>query len=333
MDMKICAITVTYGDRFDLLSQVVDSILKQGVEKIIVVDNNSHKNSREQLKSLESRLEGKLDVVYLAENTGSANGYKTGFKKAFEYEDCDFFWLLDDDNLPDDNALKVLAENWNAIDNEDKERSTALLSLREDRYEYVQAAHGVSTEKCFGRENGFIRFHLLNLPYLIRKRLKIEKHSKTIERIKVPYAPYGGLFFHRKLLSVIGYPDEKYFLYHDDIEFSHRISGINGSIFLVSDSVIKDIDIPWYESGEKTFFRVTDINEGSDDKVYYGTRNTVYFQHNKIVNNKAVWNLHKFIYMTIIWLIALASGKKSRYSLIKKAIEDGMAGRLGKMDL
>lgn len=50
------AVTVTYGNRFHLLKQVIDSALAEGVAKIIVVDNNSQPESREKLKAGELEL-------------------------------------------------------------------------------------------------------------------------------------------------------------------------------------------------------------------------------------------------------------------------------------
>jgi GT2 family glycosyltransferase len=41
MEDKVCVVTVTYGNRFHLLKLVVDVALKEGVCKVIVVDNNS----------------------------------------------------------------------------------------------------------------------------------------------------------------------------------------------------------------------------------------------------------------------------------------------------
>jgi cellulose synthase/poly-beta-1,6-N-acetylglucosamine synthase-like glycosyltransferase len=51
--MKVCAVIVTYGDRFHLLNQVMDTCYKEGVNNIIVVDNNSSKNSKIELKKYE----------------------------------------------------------------------------------------------------------------------------------------------------------------------------------------------------------------------------------------------------------------------------------------
>ena len=48
--MKITAIIVTYSDRFHLLKQVLDSCFEEGVSNIIIIDNNSHKNSKIQLE-------------------------------------------------------------------------------------------------------------------------------------------------------------------------------------------------------------------------------------------------------------------------------------------
>ena len=47
--MKVISVIVTYADRFNLLKQVLDSCLISDVSKIIIVDNNSDKNSREKL--------------------------------------------------------------------------------------------------------------------------------------------------------------------------------------------------------------------------------------------------------------------------------------------
>ncbi|MGC9081504.1 MULTISPECIES: glycosyltransferase family 2 protein [Pseudomonadati] len=55
MKYKVCVVTVTYGDRFYLLKQVIDASFNEGVSKIIVVDNCSSKNSRNQLKDYERK--------------------------------------------------------------------------------------------------------------------------------------------------------------------------------------------------------------------------------------------------------------------------------------
>ena len=43
----VFSVVVTYGKRFHLLKQVVDACINEGIEKIIVVDNDSE--NREEL--------------------------------------------------------------------------------------------------------------------------------------------------------------------------------------------------------------------------------------------------------------------------------------------
>ena len=62
------AVTVTYGNRFHLLKQVMDSALVKSVAKVIVVDNNSVPESREQLKAYEQR--DQLSFCYVAWKNG-----------------------------------------------------------------------------------------------------------------------------------------------------------------------------------------------------------------------------------------------------------------------
>ena len=77
MESKVCAVTVTYGNRFHLLNQVIDAALSEGVYKIIVVDNNSELVSRNKLMEYEKLLNGKIKVLYLDDNYGSAGGFKS----------------------------------------------------------------------------------------------------------------------------------------------------------------------------------------------------------------------------------------------------------------
>ena len=67
--MTTFAVTVTYGNRFHLFKQVCESALNEGVAKVIVVDNNSASESKEQLKSYEQELgSDKIKVLYLDDN-------------------------------------------------------------------------------------------------------------------------------------------------------------------------------------------------------------------------------------------------------------------------
>jgi GT2 family glycosyltransferase len=107
--MNTFAVTVTYGNRFHLLSQVVDRALAEGVAKVIVVDNNSAPESRDKLKAYEKELgSNKIKVLYLDDNYGSAGGFKRGLEEAYNDPDCEYILTLDDDNLLEEGSSKKL---------------------------------------------------------------------------------------------------------------------------------------------------------------------------------------------------------------------------------
>jgi GT2 family glycosyltransferase len=130
MESKVCVVTVTYGNRFYLLKQVIDAALSEGIYKIIVVDNNSELESKNKLMEYEKLLNGKIKVLYLDDNYGSAGGFKKGLEEAYNDSECEFIWLLDDDNYPVNGSLKNLLDFWDSLRIENKEEKIALLSYR-----------------------------------------------------------------------------------------------------------------------------------------------------------------------------------------------------------
>jgi len=310
----------------------VDSLREQQIKKIIIVDNNSVEESTKRLERLAALLKNKLKVIYSAENTGSAGGYKRGLQEAYNCKDCEFIWLLDDDNKTERDALNILTNTWNKIKETHKEGKIALLSLREDREQYVRAAQGESVEKWFGRENSFLGFHFLDLPSKILKKIKVEKkynRKEYLGKVSVPYAPYGGLFFHKKLLQEIGWPKEEFFLYGDDHEFTHRVSQRGGKIFLVPNSKIIDIDTSWHLKDKRG--QLEAFLNGDNLRVYYAIRNRVFFEKNNLVTNRFAHNINKLIYLVLFWCLSKLKGKEEKYVLISRAVKDGSKGRLGEI--
>ena len=108
--MKYFAVTVTYGDRAKYLTQVIASLIDQGVDTIVIVSNGSESNSLAQIREL-THIHSCIALLDLGENTGSANGFSKGIAYAYDHG-ADFIWLLDDDNKPEKGALDVLVRYW-----------------------------------------------------------------------------------------------------------------------------------------------------------------------------------------------------------------------------
>ena len=101
----VAAVVVTYN-RIKLLKECIQSIRTQTrmPEEVIVVNNNSTDGTLEWLN------EQKDLTVITQQNLGGAGGFHTGIKTAYE-KGYDWVWCMDDDGLPEINALKNLLDN------------------------------------------------------------------------------------------------------------------------------------------------------------------------------------------------------------------------------
>ena len=102
---SVCAVVLTYNRRA-LLSQCLQAVASQTspCDRIIVIDNASHDGT---LEMLEEDWGQKATVFSLSKNIGAAGGFNVGMRRAYESE-TDFIWVMDDDVLPEPNALEAL---------------------------------------------------------------------------------------------------------------------------------------------------------------------------------------------------------------------------------
>ena len=325
---KVCVVTVTYGDRFHLLKQVIKSCFNEGVEKVIVVDNASVENSRKQLVALKNKYQNKLDIIHLNENIGSAGGYKKGLEKAYKCTDCDFIWLLDDDNKPVRGSLKKYVDIYSQLKSQNVSLG-ALVGFRKLRPQYVKAV-----EKCDGTHlleplDSFIGFHIFHYwkKWVDKFSFLRFQNMKNCNLVKIPTASYGGLFFERKLLKKIGFPNDNYYLYEDDTDFTYRITKSGYNIYLVPEIEIIDLDEYWCakDKGKKhPYF------SGTEFRFYYFIRNKLFFQKKYRVKNKKIFNLNKFIYFGRMLILSFIHRNIRRFHLFRGAVKDALEDKMKK---
>jgi GT2 family glycosyltransferase len=328
-----CLVTVTYGERFDFLQSVIEAACKNGILKTFIVSNNAEPNSLERIRTLEAESEGSINVIYLPENIGSAGGYKVGLENAANCPDCDFIWLLDDDNQPRENALDELLKHYKELSKTLSPHQLSLLSLREDREQLKRAARMTNAYRIFPRTSSFLGFHVLDIPRKFMKALHLNSPEKILESpnsaVEIPFGPYGGLFFHKTLLREIGYPDERFFVYADDTEFTFRLTQRGKKLFLIPSSTILDVDNSWHKKVKGSHFEQLLLGD-SDFRIYFSVRNQAYVDRYVWMKNYAVYTLNKLIFLGILSSFAYLVHKKTvRFELIYKAIQDGERQQLG----
>ena len=331
----VFSVIVTYGDRYHLLQQVIDATISNGAEKVIIVDNASTSSTRHAIQKLEQQSNGRITTLILGENRGSAGGFKAGLEYAMTCSDCEYLWLLDDDNQPAEGALTELLRQYTRLSVSSELDHLALVAFREDQDYYKKIARGVPLNKVFARESSFMGFHLLDQPRKFSEFFQLKRavpqQAAGESPIEVPFAPYGGLFFHKSVIAKVGYPNEHFFIYCDDIEFTHRLTRTGGRLFLIPASIIRDLQPSWHvrKKGE-TFFEHL-LTSGSDSRIYFTARNQTYLERHLWMRNLIVYTVNKWFFFLLLALFSLRYGETRRIALIAKAAKHGEAGKLGRL--
>jgi len=326
--MNVAVVIVTYGHRFHLLHRVLASVIQQNINKVYVVNNCSHEESRRELISFASRSDGIIRIIDLTQNLGSAGGFKKGLEAAVSDPAIDFLWLLDDDNCPDANALDALQKAHSYLGNS---QNTVL-------YSYRGSTRGQDYEAVF---NGVIKGYDANsvMGYTLRKsiRRKLLSWSRaTTPRnglviyplVRTKIGPYGGMFLHKSVVRRVGLPNPDFFVYGDDHEFSTRMDRSGCLQYIVYQSKIYDID----ETGNssQSIFSL----ELSEIKFYFGIRNHIYLDKLFISNHVIYYFNFLCLFLSLLKSACIVAFRHPRFiwgrlCLMRRAMRDGLAGNLG----
>lgn len=185
---NVIAVIVTYN-RQQLLSECITALNNQTrrPDSILVVNNGSTDNTEAWLKQQEN-------IFFITqENSGSAGGFSTGIKWAYD-NGYSWIWCMDDDGyskndalenllLADDGNLRLL--NCSVLDHKDK--------------------------------NSFV-WNTKN--YALHSDVK----KDIIEGIG---HPFNGTLIHRRIVERVGVPDSKLFVWGDETEYYYRIVNKN----------------------------------------------------------------------------------------------------------
>lgn len=298
-------VTVTYGERNQLLQESIKSLSNIEFKKLIIIDNNSSF----KINDAPEVFRGKISHIKLNENTGSANGYKIGIEIAYN-QNAEYVLLLDDDN-------KLLSSNFQLIENIVNNSHNLIYALnRTDQWGREKILQ--SRFLAENNYNSFLNFNIKN------KFLNLKNYQNN----DLYSAPFGGMLIPRSAISKVGLPNADFYLYADDTEYCLRLRENGYSIKFIEEIKISDIEESWYMNKNLSSFDIR-LKLGTDLKTYYTTRNNSLISKKYLKRNNAIFLLNKYIYITLLFIRAVQINKLKRFFLIKKAINDGESGRLG----
>lgn len=290
--MRIVTVVVT-RDRPQLLQQVLAALQSQQrpPDHVLVVDNGSGPETGAVL----ARCPG-LEVLRPGGNLGGAGGFALGMRHALA-GGCDWIWLLDDDAVPRPDTLERLTE--------------ALAQAGS------VAAPGAVAPAVF-------EFGALALAHRRRYALLsgIERAVAPADycraAVAVDTASFVGLLVSARAAAACGLPDAALFLSYDDTEYCLRLGRAGWPLWLAPGSVVDHLRAP---AGR---MRAGPISA----RHYYNLRNRIV-----VARRHARLPLLAGSVATLtglgLWLGCRGRFRKGAWRIVRRALADGWAGRLG----
>ena len=338
---QVCAVVLAFGDRVSCLEHVLSRLSEMELGQILVV-RNGHSAPIDGVMRKWSASHAHIEVLELEENGGSAGGYRAGLDHALHaWPACELFWLLDDDNLPEPAALDELLHVYNERAHLEETGGPVVVAYRPDQGSYVQLlVTGTPWQHVFVTPSSFLSFHLVDSVSRMWRRLKTAlkrivfrttRARSMLDVVETPLIYYGGMLLPRMVLEKSGLPKPELFIYGDDSEFSFRLDTVT-KILVVSRAVIQDLEASWYVATRGNRY-VRLMTTDSDMRIYYQVRNNVWFQAHYMKRSDMMYQVNRCLVILLLRFLRLCSiGSGHRMQLIMRAIEDGEAARLGRVN-
>ena len=289
-NFSVGIVLVNYnGEKY--LNQCVNSLLNCDYKNIsiIIVDNASKDNSMKRLD--EEFNDSRIYKIMMDDNYGIATGNNTGIKKSIELK-MDFTLLLNNDTEVEPNFLNELVSAY-----EEKCLIVPKMFYYDDK-----------SLLCFGGGR-FIKWKASAYHLFDRQKDTESNNYPTY----CNYAPTTCMLIKNDDFKVIGFMDDDYFLYYDDVDFVYRALKNKYKIKFCPKAVV------YHKDGLSTGGKESVIS------VYYNSRNKLYFVKK-----------HKFPFYTKFYarfgrFLKAHFGPKENRPIIKKAVKDFKKKEMGKM--
>jgi GT2 family glycosyltransferase len=177
--------------------------------EVIIIDNNSQDKSREVIEKFKSKfsiLNFQFSILYLPSNLGFAGGNNQGIKIA----KGKYIILLNNDCVVEKNWLTELVKTAEKNENIFAVNSKIMLANSNK----IQNAGITVFQDGYGRDIGTM---------VINKKQHYDTDTGQFEKEREVYAACGAAVLYRKsVLEKIGYFDESFFMYYEDVEICER---------------------------------------------------------------------------------------------------------------
>ena len=236
---SIFVIIINYCNATDTIETVKSLLDSSVVPTIVVVDNASKDDSYEILKR---SLPPDVVLIVAEQDNGFSAGNNIGIKYALEHE-AQYVMLLNNDTIVDRYMISNLLKFTN---------HNNVTSPKMYYYDYpnrIWFAGGL-----FNKLSG--RF--IHIGYNETDSLLYDKN------ISCDFLSGCCIMMSSEVLLKVGFLDESYFMYYEDVDFSVRLKLENKELLMVSEAKL------WHKVGASSGGELSRFN------IYYGNRNRLF---------------------------------------------------------
>jgi len=284
---QVRAVVLTYN-RKAALEECLAALAAQtrAPDQILVVDNAGTDGTAEMVRSSYPSVE----LVVLERNVGASGGFHEGIRIAYE-RGAEWIWTMDDDVIPERDALEKLLEAEKALAAEGRPKPYLLNST-------VLWTDG--------------HLHPMNE---VKFKLEPEQFVETSELGLLParHTTFVSLLLHSRAVEEFGLPLEHFFMWSDDIEYTGRILREGPRGYLVPGSV----------AVHKTKVAHTATIEGGP-RFYYHVRNFLYMLRGSAWTPMEKLSLSFTLCSTIVLYLARAGFGRDSVKTVLRGLRDGV---------
>ncbi|SDP06686.1 glycosyltransferase family 2 protein [Selenomonas ruminantium] len=246
---KVGIIVLNFNNPQDTIA-CLESIVKINYDNfvIVLIDNASTDQSSIILTNYISNIHDRKIVFIRSDvNKGYAGGNNIGLKYALEYEKVEYFWILNNDTLVTESSLRYLVEKMMS----DKSIGVCGSKLLYEWDRNKLQGYGGEYNKWLGTNSTCLRSDEIN---------------------KIDYVIGASTMISKDFLVDIGYLNEEYFLYYEELDWAERAKG-KYRLDCAIDSIV------YHKEGATSGgnYKLDTISELSD---YFLIRNRIRFTFN-----------------------------------------------------
>lgn len=256
------AVIILNWNQIELTKECLRSVLKSKTEdKIeiepVVVDNGSTDNSKEDLRELKSQI-SRLKIIFNKENLGFAGGNNVGIRDALK-NGADFIFILNNDTEVKDDCILNLWQTFG----EDKKIGVVSPKI------YYAPGFEFHKERYKEKDLGRVIWYAggkIDWNNVLGVHLGVDEVDQgQYEKIKNnEFATGCALMVKDAVFEKVGFFDERFSLYLEDLDFSYRIAKVGFKLIFNPKAIV------WHKNAGSS-------SAGSALQTYYFTRNRLLF--------------------------------------------------------